>query len=79
MNSRRPEEDTRGRPSETIEKVEAEIRRRLGGRANDLRVVARGEGLALQGRSPTHYVRQLAQQVAMELTELPILANEIQV
>ncbi len=79
MSSRRPGEDTRGIPSGTIEEVEAGIRRRVGGRVSDLRVVVRGDGLALQGRSRSHHVRQLAQQAAMELTELPIVANEIRV
>jgi hypothetical protein len=46
---------------------------------SDLGVVVRGDGLALPGRSRTHYTGQLARQVAMETTELPILADEIRV
>jgi hypothetical protein len=64
---------------DTIAQVETEIRRRLGGQVTDLHVVLRSNGLALQGRSRTYYAKQLAQQVALEVTELSILANEIQV
>jgi len=36
-------------------------------------------GLVLRGRSSTYYAKQMAQQVAMEMTGMPILANEIEV
>jgi hypothetical protein len=62
-----------------IAQVETEIRRRLGGQVTDLRMVPRNDGLALQGYSQTHHAKQLAQHVAMATTELPIVANEIQV
>jgi hypothetical protein len=62
-----------------VEQIEAELQRRLGGLVSDLRVVMRGQGLALQGRCRTHHARQIVQHAAMELTHLPILANEIRV
>jgi hypothetical protein len=68
-----------GTPAAIVAQVEARIRGRLGGQASDVRVVMRGDGMALQGHSRTHHAKQLAQHVAMEATELPILANEIQV
>jgi len=33
----------------------------------------------LQGRTRTYHAKQLAQHAVMEITELPILANEIRV
>jgi hypothetical protein len=79
MTNQHTEECNDGIPAETVALVEAQLRRRLGGRVSDLRVVARGQGLALQGRSRTHHARQLVLQAALELTHLPILANEIRV
>jgi uncharacterized protein YcaQ len=72
-------EDTQGVTPGTVERVEAHVQRRLGGQVNDLRVVVRGEGLVLQGRTRTYHAKQLAQHAVMEITGLPILANEIQV
>jgi hypothetical protein len=64
---------------EFVEQVEAEIRRRLGDRVNELRVVVTEEGLVLHGRSRTYHAKQLAQHSANEISGLPILANEIRV
>jgi hypothetical protein len=72
-------EDMQGVAPGTVEQVEAHVQRRLGGQVNDLRVVVRGEGLVLQGRTRTYHAKQLAQHAVMEITELPILANEIRV
>jgi osmotically-inducible protein OsmY len=79
MKAQHPEVSVRGIPAEIAAQVEAQIRSRLGGQVSDLRAVVRGDGLALQGRSRTHHAKQLAQHVAMETTELPIVANEIRV
>jgi hypothetical protein len=46
---------------------------------NDLRVIVQGEGLVLQGRARSYHAKQLALQATMEITERPILANEIRV
>ena len=48
-------------------------------RVRRLRVVVREQGLVLQGCVPTYYAKQLAQHAAMEVSGLPILANEIEV
>jgi hypothetical protein len=61
------------------ERLESLIEHRLGNRIRDLRVVVRESGLVLQGRADTYHAKQLAQHAAMEVTNLPILANEIAV
>lgn len=61
------------------EHLEALMQRRLGGRVRDLRVRKLPEGVVLQGRTATYHLKQLAQHAAMELSEYPILANEIEV
>jgi hypothetical protein len=61
------------------EHLESLVQRRVGGRVRDLRVLVRPAGLVLQGRAPTYHAKQLAQHAAMDLSELPILANDIEV
>lgn len=59
--------------------LEALVQRRLGGRVRDLRLLAREDGLILQGRASTYHAKQLAQHAAMELAGRRILANDIEV
>jgi hypothetical protein len=59
------------------ERLENMLQRRLGNRIRDLRVVLLPEGVILQGRTATYHAKQIAQHVAMELADLPILANDI--
>ena len=59
--------------------LETRIRIRLGGQIRDIQVVCRDDGLVLQGRSRTYYAKQLAQHLVMEVTSIPIIANEIEV
>ena len=47
------------RLAESIERV---VRRRTGGKVQDLKVEVRRDGVRLQGRCPTFYCKQLAQQ-----------------
>jgi hypothetical protein len=61
------------------QRLESLIQRRLGNRVRDLRVVIRPEGVILQGRTATYHAKQLTQHAAMELADLPILANRIEV
>jgi hypothetical protein len=61
------------------EHLELLVQRRLGSRVRDLRVLVRHDGVILQGRAGTYHAKQLAQHAAMELTSLPILANDIEV
>jgi hypothetical protein len=59
--------------------LEAHIQCRLGGRISEFRVVVADKGLILRGHARTYYAKQLAQHAVMEVTGLPILANEIEV
>jgi hypothetical protein len=59
------------------ERLESMMLRRLGNRIRDLRVLLLPDGLILQGRTATYHAKQVAQHAAMELAELPILANDI--
>ena len=43
------------------------------------RVLVQEQGLVLQGCAPTYYAKQIAQHAAMEVSGLPLLANEIEV
>jgi hypothetical protein len=61
------------------ERLEAQVLRRVGGRVRDLRVLVRHNGVILNGRCATYHAKQIAQHTAMELTGLPILANDIEV
>jgi hypothetical protein len=61
------------------ERLEATLHRRLGNRVRDLRVIVLPDGVILQGRTATYHAKQLAQHVAMETSDVPILANEIEV
>ncbi len=64
---------------QTAERLETLLQRRVGNRIQDLRVLVRPAGIILQGRAPTYHAKQLAQHAAMELTPVPILANDIEV
>jgi hypothetical protein len=59
--------------------LETHVQARLGSRVRSLRVVCRKNGIILQGSAYTYYAKQLAQHSVMEITDLPILANEIEV
>ena len=61
------------------EHLEAMMYRRLGNRIRDLRVRIEPAGVILQGRTGTYHAKQLAQHAAMEMANLPILADDIQV
>jgi hypothetical protein len=61
------------------EHLESLMQRRLGNRVRDLRITVRTNGVILQGRAATYHAKQLAQHAVMELSDLPILANNIEV
>lgn len=62
-----------------LELLETRLQNRLGSRVRNLRLVSRGQGIVLLGYAYTYHAKQLAQHALMEATELPILANEIEV
>jgi hypothetical protein len=61
------------------QQIELLVQRRFSGRIRDLRVVIRPDGVILQGHAATYHAKQLVQHAAIELTGLPIVANEIEV
>jgi hypothetical protein len=61
------------------EHLESQVQQRMGSRVRNLHVIVRHDGVILQGRAATYHAKQLAQHAAMELADLPILANDIQV
>ena len=68
-----------GRYLSEEERLENLLQTRLGSRIRDLRIQLLPNGLILQGRATTYHAKQLAQHAAMELSESPILANDIEV
>jgi CheY-like chemotaxis protein len=64
---------------EAIDRLEAHVRSRLGGRVRDFRVAARDGGLVLCGRTRTYHEKQLAQHEVTRASGLPVLANRIEV
>jgi hypothetical protein len=61
------------------EHLETLLQNRLGGRVRDLKILIRGNGIIMQGRTATYHAKQLAQHAVMEVVDLPILANDIEV
>jgi osmotically-inducible protein OsmY len=59
--------------------VAARLHCRLGGQVRGLKIFSHTDGLILHGRASTYYGKQLAQQVAMEISGRSIVANEIEV
>lgn len=57
--------------------IEKETRRRLGSRVCDLNLRETGNGIVISGNASTYYAKQMAQQVAMELSNKPVHANQI--
>jgi len=57
--------------------IEAIVVQRLAGRVRNFRLVADADGLVLIGESCTFHAKQLAQRFVMDLTPVPILANQI--
>src|SRR5437879_4085674 len=59
--------------------LESRLQHQLSGRIRDLHLLLRGHALVLRGYSRTYYAKQLAQHALMSVTNLPIVANEIEV
>ncbi len=62
-----------------VTQIEARLKCHLGSQVRHLRLLVRDNGLVLQGRARSYYAKQMAQHTAMEMTGLPVLANEIEV
>jgi hypothetical protein len=65
--------------SEELTELEHRIKSRLAGRVRAFQLDIRQEGLVLRGHALTYYAKQLAQHAVMEITKVPIRANEIEV
>jgi hypothetical protein len=55
------------------------VRQRLSGRVAELKLSRERRGVVIRGFAHTYYAKQLAQHAVMEETDVPILANEIEV
>jgi hypothetical protein len=66
-------------PTQELDQLEIHLQGQLNGRVRDFRLVPRGRGLILRGRSRSYYGKQLAQHAVMAVVSLPIVANEIEV
>jgi len=62
-----------------LAEIEARTQRRIRGLIGDFHLLLQDRGLVLSGRAHTYYAKQLAQHAVMEATDLPILANDIEV
>ncbi len=64
---------------EQINELVRDIQCLLGGRVSGLRLIRWNDGLVLHGSARSYYAKQIAQEVVMRATTLPLLANEIEV
>ncbi len=64
---------------EKLSLLEQDVQGRLHGLVRDFRLLMRGDGLVLEGRTRTYHAKQLAQHAVMNAVNLPIIANEIEV
>ena len=62
-----------------VHRFASRLQSRFGARVRDFRMSVHENGLILQGRVCTYYGKQAAQHVAMEVSGLAILANDIEV
>lgn len=59
--------------------LECCIMKRIGRSILDLQIKVENEGLIMEGTARSYYVKQLAQEVVMEMTNAPIIDNAIHV
>jgi hypothetical protein len=62
-----------------LDHLENRVQARLSGRIRDLRLLLHDAGIVLRGVARTYHAKQLAQHAVMAETQLPIMANEIEV
>jgi hypothetical protein len=62
-----------------ITEMESRVECYLDGNIHNFQVVIEKKGVILRGRARTYHAKQFAQDIVLEATELPILANEIEV
>lgn len=71
--------ETLAQAEELLHRVVARLHSRIGGQLRDLCITIREDGLILQGRVGTYYGKQMAQELAGQVSGLAIAANEIEV
>lgn len=62
-----------------LESLETQVLSRLSGRIRGFRVQLLNGGLVLTGTTKTYHAKQVAQHLVMEMTDVPIRANDIAV
>ena len=62
-----------------ITELEALVQCTLGNQVWEFHLLVTDKGLTLRGHAHTFHAKQLAQHAVMAATQLPILANEIEV
>jgi fructose-1,6-bisphosphatase len=62
-----------------LDQLENRVQSKLSGRIHNLQLLRHAYGIVLRGFARTYYAKQLAQHAVMTESELPILANEIEV
>jgi hypothetical protein len=65
--------------TDELSQIAGQVRDQLRGRLQNFLLVAAEHGLVLEGRSRTYYAKQLAQELVMQSTKMPIKANSIEV
>jgi hypothetical protein len=65
--------------TDDVVQMQTRLQSILRGRVDNFRIVCQESGLILQGQATNFHAKQLAQQEVMNMTMLPILANEITV
>jgi hypothetical protein len=62
-----------------LDLLQNRVHAQLSGRIRDFRLLRQNCGIVLRGFARTYHAKQLAQHAVMAETQLPILANEIEV
>ncbi len=70
LDSKTPERETQ---------IESRLQARMGSQVRHIRIECRSDGVILQGCATTYHAKQMAQHLVMEITNQPIIANEIEV
>lgn len=65
--------------STPLKDLEVRLQGKLSGRIRQLQVLHHKSGIVLRGFAYTYHAKQLAQHAVMTETDVPILANEIEV
>ena len=65
--------------SQEIRGLESCVQTQLNGRVLSFHLRESVGGLILQGRASCYYAKQLAQELVMKATDIPIHANDIEV